>query len=129
MKALEILKSHRAGNSVWFTDSWARNRYYDEAIEELESLQSNYDEIQQELSDANEAYLVLLRQYHETQSIIKEQEKRLNEYADMIYEESKPKTCDGCKWEHNKVHSPYCGISDTHKCSRIYRDYYEPKEL
>ena len=90
MKALEILEDIRYRDDfIGYTDA-----SIDKAISELKALQ-------EELGTANEAYLVLLKQYHALQE---------------------PKTCDGCKW---------LGSIDIRciKCERSYiADYYEPKE-
>jgi len=68
LKALDILKSARSGGKVYFTHAQAQNKYYDEAISELEALQEDFKLLQQELKDANEAYLILLKQYIEQQN-------------------------------------------------------------
>ena len=123
MKALEILK-YLDNDSVFSKAVGAK-----EAIAELEALQyerANMTKthamnmkimdktisdfklqlvaLQEELSTANEAYLVLFKQYHALQS---------------------PKTCDGCKWHDFSGYDPLqkCDI-----CMRGLDDYYQSKD-
>jgi len=99
MKALEMLK-FAYSSPLEFT-----KEDYEEVIAELEALQEDLELLQQELKDANEAYLILLKQYH-----------TLNE----------PKYCDGCKYEFTdfKVSN---GGDICNYCSREHVDSYKPR--
>lgn len=110
MKALGILKGsldellayRRAGvlsngGAVWLDE-------ITEAIAELEEMERNTAALQ---------------------STIQEQEKQINEYAGMLHEASKPKTCDNCEFLMEDADC-YMFVYNHEHCKRYGKDYFTP---
>jgi len=139
MKALEILKSVRNGVKVYFTHVQAQNKYYDEAIAELEALQSTVTMLEERLlefisiqaQDSSNAIQMLKRitELEALQDEVKDAEWRLDLCLAQQRALQEPKTCYGCKYRFvSTMYAQKCRDCARYEDRSYVVDNYEPKE-